>query len=132
MSIPDAILERGRSAVDPFYDGEVPRDKEGQPLKKRYAVIYMAPGQRDADDLARTGKDHRFRWQVTSVGVDAAQARWVATRVRDAFLDARLVVDGWQVGVVEHTSDERIRRDDDLPREALHYAVDTYALNATR
>lgn len=132
MTVRPAVLARMRSVVEPSYDGDVPVDDNGQPLAQRYAVLYAAPADRDIDSLARTSDLYVFRWQVTSVGISAAQAEWVAARVRDALLDEPLVEAGWQVGPVEHVSTVPIRRDDDVPGGVLFYAIDTYRLTATR
>lgn len=132
MSVVDAILARLRTAMDPVYDGEVPVDDSGRPLVQRYAVLYADPGHRSAEDLARTADRYVLRWQVTSVGEDRRQAEWVAVQCRDAVLDERLAADGWELGAVEHTSSSPIRRDPDIPGGELFYAVDTYALPATR
>lgn len=132
MSLNDELLTRLKTAVDPVYDGLVPVDDKGRPLVQRYAVLYAAPGQRTAEDMARTADRFDLRFQVTSVGEDRRQAEWVATRCRDALLDERLVADGWHLGVIEHYSSSPIRRDEDIPGDPLFYAVDTYALPATR
>lgn len=132
MTVRAAVLARLSTVVDPTYDGDVPVDSNGRPLSQRYAVLYAAPGERDIDGLNRSSDLYVYRWQVTSVGEDARQADWVASHCRDALLDWRPVVDGWQVGRVEHTSSVPIRRDDDIPGQALFYAIDTYRLSATR
>lgn len=132
MSVRDALLAALRTAVQPAYDGHVPVDDGGRPEVQRYAVLYAAPAQRTSEDLAMTAGTHVYRWQVTSVGTTAQQADWVAVRCRDVLLDRRLAADGWELGVVEHTSSSPIRRDDDIPGGVLFYAVDTYQLAATR
>lgn len=132
MTLAEALLLRLRAAVDPVYDGEVPTDGEGRPLSQRYAVLYAAVPVRQSEDLALVADRHVFRWQITSVGMDRQQAEWVALRCRDAVLDARLVAEGWQLGVAEHSSSVPIRRDDDVPGGDLFYAIDTYNVTATR
>ena len=133
MSARAAVLARMEAVVDPTYDGEVPVDKKGRPLEQRYAVLYATPGQRATDDFTRTQADrHVFRWQVTSVGGTAEQAEWVAVRCRDALMDERLRVEGWETGVVEHRSSSDIRPDEDIPGQTLFVAVDNYSLTATR
>jgi hypothetical protein len=126
------VLARLRTVVNPTYDGDVPVDDNGRPLSQRYAVLYVAPGERDVDGLCRSSDLYVYRWQVTSVGLAPQQAEWVAARCRDALLDEQLFVENWQVGVVEHTSSVPIRRDDDVPGGVLFYAIDTYRLPATR
>lgn len=132
MSLPDAVLARMRTVVDPVYDGHVPVDAQGRPLVQRYAVLYASPGLRSADDLGRTADRHTFPWQVTSVGQSREQVEWVAIRCRDALLDEPLVEAGWQIGIVEHLTSSQIRRDDDIPGDSVFYGVDTYELTATR
>lgn len=133
MSARAAVLARLQGAVDPTYDGEVPVDEQGRPPVQRYAVLYASPGLRTSDDFTRTQADrYVFRWQVTSVGETPEQAEWVAVRCRDAVLDTRLPVEGWETGVVEHRSSADIRRDEDIPGQVLFYAVDTFELPATR
>ncbi|TYP82072.1 hypothetical protein [Blastococcus xanthinilyticus] len=132
MSVHEALLARLRGAVDPVYDGEVPVDAKGRPLVQRYAVFYASPGARSAEDLARQADHFLFRWQITSVGQDRTQADWVATRCRDAVLDQRVLVEGWETGVVVHRSSADIRPDRDIPGGPLFVAVDTYELPATR
>lgn len=132
MSIPAAVLARLQAAVDPVYDGLVPVDERGQPLTQRYGVMYSDAGARAADDLVGTADRYVYRWTVTSVGEDRIQAEWVAVRLRDALLDAPLVVEGWSTTPVTHEASSPIRRDEDLPGDPLFFAVDTYSLTATR
>lgn len=127
------VLARLQSISGLFvYDGEVEKDKAGQPVKTRYAVLYAPPGRRVDEALAGTNDSYLHRWQVTSVGSSAEQVRWVATKCRDALLDTRITADGWQVSRVRHTADEPVLPDDDLPGKRLFYAVDQYELTATR
>lgn len=131
MSVRAEVLERLRSVVEPAYDGEVPVDDQGKPLSQRYAVLYAAPADRDRDGFNSSSDLFVYRWQVTSVGLDARQAEWVAERCRDSLVDAPIVVNG-QSSPVEHTSSVPIRRDDDIPGGVLFYAIDTYRLTTTR
>ena len=131
MSIRAEVLARLRTVVDPTYDGHVPVDDNGRPLSQRYAVLYAAPADRDRDGLNASSDLYVYRWQVTSVGLDARQAEWVAERCRDALLDQRFDLNG-QISPAEHTSSVPIRRDDDVPGGVLFYAIDTYRLTTTR
>lgn len=132
MSVIDAVLARLQVAVDPVYDGLVPVDDQGRPLAQRYAVLYASAGARSAEGLCRTADRYTFRWQLTSVGLTRTQADWVARHCRDALLDRRIVVEGWQLGPVEHKDSNPIYRDDDIPGLPLFTAADFYSLTAAR
>ena len=113
---------------DPAYDGHVPQHTQGQPLASRYVVLWADPGLRsDEDGVAATLRDVVCRFQVTSVGVSAPEARYLAQRSRDGLLTWSPDVDGMSFGRPEHESTARTRRDDDLPTP-LFLAVDTYVV----
>jgi hypothetical protein len=127
-----AVLARLQASVTPFYDGQVPLDGNGRPVDDRYGVVWFQTRERGRDDLSGTADRFVHRWQVTSVGTDREQVEWVATRCQDALLDEPLLVPGWEIALVEHSSSGPIRIDRDIPGTDVFYGVDTFTVTTTR
>jgi hypothetical protein len=96
VTIRQALLDVLNTVVT-TYDGHVPKDVE-----LRYAVLYSGPGVLSAEDVAYTPDKLTVDFQVTSVGVLAVQADWIAARCRDALAGRVLNVPGWNLGPDKH------------------------------
>ncbi|ROP45947.1 hypothetical protein [Pseudokineococcus lusitanus] len=131
-TVPGAVLDQLRVLVTkPVYDGHVPKDTKGQPRDDEYVVLWASPGVRRSDDLAGQLLEQDTRFQVSCVGVSAAQARWLAQRCRDGLLTWWPEVTGMRLDRPEHESSSPTRRDDDLP-SPLFLAADTYVVRGFR
>jgi hypothetical protein len=130
-----AVHERMSALVEHAYDGEVPRQgggTEGPPVDETYAVLWADPGRRYSDDMASSLLAEEHRFQITSVGISAEQARMTAQRCRDGLLTWTPTVDGATFGPPAHETTSAARRQgDDLP-SALFLVVDTYVVYGAR
>lgn len=145
MSVPDAILAMVVAALPGSYlweqysspaptadlvvfDGIVPPTPPD-----RYVVVYVDDGTRsDADSVCHQSTSVTFRWQTTCVGPDRAMASWLAGRIKDAIVDARPTVDGWDPGLIEHTFSQLPQRDEQVLERPTVFAVDQFRLLAER
>lgn len=146
MSIPDTILDMVVAALPGSYlwqshnpqvpdfedlvvfDGIVPPEPP-----RRYVVVYLDDGTRDAADMvAHVSSSFLHRWQTTCVAPDRQMASWLAGRVKDALVDARPVVDGWSPGLIEHTFSQLPKPDEQVLERPVMFAVDQFTLLAER
>lgn len=130
-ALPGAELWDGERELDPgdlvVFDGIVP------PVPpRRYVVVYADPGTVAALAVCARSDSATFRWQTTSVAPDRAAAHWLSTAVRDGTVDTRPAAAGWSCGPVRHTFSQLPQRDEQVMERPAVYAVDQYALLASR
>lgn len=143
MSVPEAVVQAvtaalpGAALYDPdtgfdmddliVFDGIVPPEPP-----HRYAVVYADIGTLNALAVCSISDSAMFRWQVTSVGRDALEARWIAAQIRDGIVDTRPDPDGWACGLVRHNFAATPARDEQVMERPVVYLVDQYQLLASR
>lgn len=144
MSVPEAVLAAvvaslpGAALYDPqspitdpddvyVFDGLVPPEPP-----HRYAVVYADTGTLNALAVCSISDSATYRWQVTSVGRDALEARWIATRIKDGIVDQKLSATGWSCGQIEHNYGGFPARDEQVMDRPVVYLIDQYVLLASR
>lgn len=106
-----------------LFEGDVP---DGTALP--YAVLYADNGLASRIRLTPISDRRDLEFQITSVGLDAAGARFVADRVRTAVLDKRPAVAGRRSWPVTQVAAEPLRVDRDATPFRM-YVVDVYAFS---
>lgn len=132
MTLPDAVLAMVRAALPPdvtVYDGLVP---PGVTPPTRYAIAYFDDGTLAAVAACNDSDSATLRGQVTSVAPTREMASWIATKIRDAVVDATPAVDGWVCGRIQHVFSERPGRDETVAERPVVFKPDVYELLATR
>lgn len=107
-----------------LYEGDVP---DGAVLP--YAALYMGSPETGRTTLAAVSDWRNAEFQVTSVGSDAAGARWVADRVRSQVLDVRPVITGRRTSPIVQTASQPLRVDRDVTPHRT-YLVDVYSFSS--
>lgn len=144
MSVPDAVLERIVAAIPggllastdtdqvfaaneiPVYDGIIP---EAPP--RRYVIVYIDIGTRQALSACGRNDSAYVRWQTTSVAPDGGQVRWVAEKVLNS-VDVTPMAAGWVCGPIQHTYSQRPQRDETVAERPAVYQIDQYEVLATK
>lgn len=127
----DAILALLRAGSPTFtvYDGQVP-----DPPAYPYAVLYMDTGIDDATKLCGDPDTATFRFQVTSVGINATSALIVVDETRARVLGVRPVIAGRAPVRIRKETTIPVREDRDVTDTATNrhpmFAVDTYVFES--
>lgn len=133
-AVDDAVLSLLRGAGITVYDGSPTPDASGSTVSYPvpYAVYYSNVG----DDWNRrlTGRNARRSvfFQLTYVGEDRNQAKWLGEKIRTLLGDERVAITGYKSWLCELQESQRVRRDDDAIRpdgSPLFYGVDTYDIS---
>lgn len=133
-AVDDVVLALLADAGITVYDGHPETDNSGHvvtyPLP--YAVYYSNIG--DDWNPRLTGRNARRSvfFQLTYVGEDRRQAKWLGERIRALLGDERVVIPGYKSWLCELQESQRVRRDDDAIRpdgSPLFYGVDTYDIS---
>lgn len=138
MSSPhQAIVDAVRAAVPlsfgqvGVYDTVVPDSPTSS-----YVVVYNATGERTQTTVGRSA-DGLFRFQVTTVaqgnrGNLGIICDTLASAVRDGLVGARVTVDGWLCGPIEHDASTTAQRDEDVMDLPAVFRADVYRFIADR
>lgn len=110
-----AIIARLEGVGLTVGDGEAPFDDDGERLPPPYVVLYMLPGGEVDGTAATPDSDGDLRFQLTSVGRLAAEARFIADRASAAVQGGPLTVAGRAVQRARPIeASNGVARDDDI------------------
>lgn len=120
----DAALAFLRAQGLTVYDGQPgSRPEDPQPAPTPYVAVYSDDGRRTSDRLQATPNRADEHLRILSVGVDAAQVRWVRVRVKSL---AGQRING---ELVTHTVAASVHADDEVPGSLLS-AYDLFTIPA--
>lgn len=153
IEVDDAIIAAVAAEGLTLYNAFVPSDQDndafepGDPGEPRvitvefpFAVLYSNLGDDNIRRLGGRSSQRSVFFQVTSVGLTPAQAKWAAARQRRALKDRRLeVIDPetdtpYRIGRISVDESQRMRRDDettDPNGNPAFYLVDTYSVKVS-
>lgn len=106
-------------------DGIAPAGSDGRILAP-CVIVHMLPGGIYEGGPDEPSRNSQIRFQLTSVGLTASQARITATRAGEALKDGGFTVDGRSIQGVEPFTHPGVSRDDDLT-QPLFYAVQVWS-----
>lgn len=128
-----ALLEaNGIDVSDGLVDVDTTTNVVSRPLP--YCVYYSNVGSNHTRRLGGRHSRRSVLFQVTYVGQDRNQAKWLGEKVRALLDDRRFVIPDAKSWLCQHLESQRVRRDDDVVRpngEPLFYGVDIYDISIT-
>lgn len=109
-------------------------DNEALPNKTTpHAVLYVLDEEDDPEDYGTLTDPHigtRFMFQVTAVGLTAAEARFTQSRIRSQLIGWIPTVTGMVCGQVERDGGVGVQREDDT-KPPRFSAIDRFACFAS-
>lgn len=124
------LFVKGESpSPNTVFDGYVDADETAKVISVPlpYVVFYSTPGYDNDERQSGEVAGRVVQFQITGVGMDRNQAKWVLEKARDALSRKRLNDNL----IIRDPENLHVRRDDTYTRpggEPLFYGVDRYAV----